>query len=102
MTQDQVLSIVRAVMQIFGAIIATYAATTGITEQAWTTITGAVLMIVPVIWGVYVHSRANIVAAAARLPDVAQVVVCPTPAGVALKAAAGSTPTAQVVVAKTA
>jgi hypothetical protein len=77
MTQDQVMTIVRSILQIVGTSLVSYSAATGITEQMWATISGGILMIVPVIWGLYAHNTANTIAAASKLPEVAKVVTTP-------------------------
>ena len=100
MNQDQAMSVVRAVLQVIGTFLVTYGASAGITEQMWTTVTGGIMVIAPVIWGILAHTNANTVAAAAKIPEVASVQVTNTPAGLALKDAAGSKPDALVMVAR--
>jgi len=96
MNQDQVMSIARAVLQIVG----TFLISNGIfTEANWGTAAGAILVLVGIGWGMYAQTKANKVAAVAAMPEVAKVVLTPTPEGLALKNAAGSTPSAQVTIA---
>jgi hypothetical protein len=85
MNQDQLLSVVRAVMQIVGTGLMT-TGIGGITSEGWSTITGGVLMIAPVVWGIFAHSESGAVAAVDRLaknPDssVKGVILSPTVAG---------------------
>jgi hypothetical protein len=69
MNQEQFMSIVRAVLQIIGTALVSYSVKTGITDQIWTTISGSVLMVAPVIWGLVVHTQANAIAIVAKLPS---------------------------------
>ena len=56
---DQVLSLVRAILVIVG----TFLTTKGLVSTAdWTTYTGAILMIVPPIWGLFAHTDASHIA----------------------------------------
>ena len=97
MNQQQVMSVVRDLLQIVGTFLTTY----GIfSQEQWQPIAGGLLMIAPVVWGMLAHTQANAIAVAAAIPDVAKVEVKPTPTGIALKDAAGSTPDALVTVAK--
>ena len=72
MNQDQILSIARAVLQVVG----TGLVSKGLIGTAdWSTIMGAVLMVVPVIWGMMAHTDAAKVAAVEAMPSVKQIVV---------------------------
>ena len=96
MNSDQLMSVVRAALQIVGTFLTTYGL---ITAEQWQPMLGGLMMIIPVIWGIYVHSKWYTVKAAARLPEVSKVEVHPTHEGIELRKAAGSTPDARVVVA---
>lgn len=85
MNQDQAMSILRDILQIVGTSLVAYSATTGITEQMWATISGGVLMIAPVVWGIWTHNKTNTIAAAAKIPEVAKVVAVPEIANGTLK-----------------
>ncbi len=95
MNSDQMSSVLRSALAIAGTFLTTYGL---LNAGDWATVTGAVLAVAPVVWGIYAHTAANTVAAAAALPDVAHVAVMPTPEGLALKAAVPHTPGAVVIV----
>ena len=62
---DQVLSLVRAALVIVGTILTTK----GVVSVAdWTTYTGAILMIVPPIWGLFAHTNSAQIATVAAMP----------------------------------
>ena len=62
---DQVLSLVRALLVIAG----TFLTTKGLVSTAdWTTYTGAILMVVPPIWGMFAHTDAAHIASVAAMP----------------------------------
>ncbi len=95
---EQIKSIARDLLQIMGTLLVAFKLF-AVTEENWSVITGAVLMLIPIIWGLFNHTQANAVAIAAAIPEVKRVVVEGTPAGEALAKSAGSTPSALVVVA---
>ena len=95
---EQIKSAARDLLQIVGTLLIS-GKVWGITESNWAAITGLVMMLLPFIWGMFVHTEANAVAVAAAIPAVKKVEVEPTPAGAALAKAAGSTPSAVVVIA---
>lgn len=74
MNQDQLLSILRAVLQIIGTSIVAHG-TLGINGAMWEQITGAVIMLAPVLWGVAIHTDSAKIAAVTAMPDVKQIVV---------------------------
>jgi hypothetical protein len=92
--QQQVMSLLRSALSIVGTVMTLLGY--GSDEQ-WVAISGVAVMIGPAIWGVFVHTQANAVATAAAIPEVERIEVKPTPAGAALKEAAGSRPEALVV-----
>ena len=65
MNQEQVMSVVRDVLQIVGTFLTTYGV---INSGQWQPIAGGVLMMAPVIWGIYTHTQANAVAVVAAAP----------------------------------
>ena len=66
--QQQVLSLVRDLMQALGTFMVT-SHVAGMTTQYWELITGVVLMLVPIIWGMLNHTQANTVATVAAMPS---------------------------------
>lgn len=97
MNQEQVLNLVRTFMQIAGSMLVGYHLF-GIDSQAWTAITGGVLMATPAIWGVVTNRRASQVAKVNAMPEVAGVITKPSTEGLAL---ANSVPSPTVVPAGT-
>ncbi len=92
--REQSFSILRAVLVAAGSILATLGI---VSEETWQPIVGIALAVLPVIWGMFVHTKANAVAVAAAVPEVSKIEVNPTPQGRALMKAAGSAPEALVV-----
>lgn len=87
---DQLLSLLRTVLQILGTALVSHGVL-GINGAMWENISGAILMIAPVIWGMFAHTDAAKVAAVVELakqPDspVQGVITTNTPEGVALAA----------------
>lgn len=74
MNQDQVLSLLRTVLQIIGTSVVAHG-TLGINGAMWEQITGALLVLAPTIWSMYAHTRAAAIASVAANPDVKSVVV---------------------------
>lgn len=99
LNQEQVMMLVRVAMQITGTALVTHGVF-GIDAAAWQEITGAVLMLTPVLWGLYDKKKSVRVASVAAMPEVAHVAVNATQAGFDLRNAAGTTRDAQVIVAK--
>ena len=81
MTNDQILSMARAALNILGTILLTYGYIKGLDAETWSTISGAVLTLVGVGWGLLAHTKTNTVTAAAKLLEVEQIVATPTFAG---------------------
>lgn len=79
------MSVARALLQIIGTTLVAYSTQTGITESMWATISGGVLMIVPVVWGLWAHTQTNAIATVAAMPEVQKVVAVPEIANVVLK-----------------
>ena len=70
MNQDQMLSLLRTVMQIVGTIIVSHG-TRGITGALWEQISGVVIIIGPTIWSMYAHTDSAKLASVAAMsgPD---------------------------------
>jgi hypothetical protein len=68
---DQATSVARNLLQIVGTLLMAYGLTN---EGAWQSISGAVVMMVPIIWGLFKHSKSQIIASAAKLSDVDKIV----------------------------
>ena len=73
---DQLLSLLRTILQIAGTAIVAHG-TLGINGAMWEQISGAILMIAPTIWSMFVHTDSAKLAAVAALPDVEKIVVQP-------------------------
>lgn len=80
MNQTQVESIVRNALQIAGTLLLAYGWTS---ETGWTTITGVVTMIVPIVWGVYTQTKQNQIGRVADMAEVTNVVTTPAVAAAA-------------------
>ena len=76
MNSDQLLSLLRTLLQIAGTALVSHG-TLGITGAMWEQISGAVIMIAPMIWGMYAHTDAAKIASVAAMPDVEKIVVQP-------------------------
>src|ERR1017187_7511893 len=74
MNQDQLLSLLRTVLKIVGALLVAHG-TAGINGAMWEQISGGVIMIAPVVWDMFVHTDAGKLAAVAAMPDVKNIVV---------------------------
>jgi hypothetical protein len=68
---DQANSVARNLLQIAGTLLMAYGVTN---EGAWESISGAVLMMVPIAWGLFKHSKGQVIASAAKLSDVDRIV----------------------------
>lgn len=71
---DQVLSLVRAVLSILGTMIVAHG-TFGINAGVWEQITGVVLMVAPMVWGMYAHTDSAKLASVEAMPEVTKIVV---------------------------
>jgi hypothetical protein len=63
---EQIKSSVRDLLQILGTLLIS-GKLWGITESNWALITGIIMMLVPFIWSMFVHSEANAVAVVAEM-----------------------------------
>lgn len=75
MTKNQFLSLVRAALNIIGTVLMTYGVIDA--EQVWPELSGAVLTLAGIGWGLYTHTYSSAVKAAAGAPGV-EVRVGPT------------------------
>ena len=73
---EQLMSLLRAVLQIMGTALVAHG-TLGINAALWEQISGGVLMLAPVIWGMFAHTDAAKIASVAAMPDVEKIVVQP-------------------------
>ena len=74
MNTDQMLSLLRTVLQIAGTIVVAHA-TLGINGALWEQISGVVIVVAPTIWGLLTHTDAANIAKVAANPDVQKIVV---------------------------
>lgn len=81
MNQEQFLSIVRSLLQVAGTFTTTYGL---FSDQQWTAVAGGIVMIAPVAWGIYVHTKNNAVAVVAAMPEVKKIETTATVDGAAL------------------
>jgi hypothetical protein len=64
MNQQQVLSVTRDIMQAIGTLLAAYGV---VNSGVWETISGVVVMVIPVAWGLWVHTQASTIAVVAAM-----------------------------------
>jgi hypothetical protein len=74
MNQDQLLSLLRTLLQVIGTAVVTHG-TLGINGAMWEQISGAIIIIAPTIWSMYAHTDKANLAKVTAMPDVTQVVV---------------------------
>ncbi len=74
MNPDQWLSLLRTLLKIGGMFLVSKGV---LTDVDWTTISGAVIMLAPVGWDIYVHSKAGKLASVAAMPEVKKIVTDP-------------------------
>lgn len=97
MNQEQMMSLLRTGLQIFGTMLMSYHLF-GIDTTQWAAISGAVLMAAPAVWGVVTNRKASQVAKVNAMPEVKGVVTTNTTEGIAL---ANAVPTPAVAPAGT-
>ncbi len=66
MNLEQIKSIIRDILQILGTMLVSFKLF-AITDETWSVIAGAIMMLVPVVWGILNHTQANAVAVVAEL-----------------------------------
>jgi hypothetical protein len=73
---DQLMSWLRSTI----AIVSGMAITAGYgNSETWATVGGVILLLVPFVWGTFVHTDAAKIAQVAALPDVAKIISVPSP-----------------------
>jgi hypothetical protein len=100
MNQDQLLSLLRTVLQIAGTAIVAHG-TLGINGAAWEQLSGGILMLAPVLWSMYVHTDGQKIAAVTAMPGIQQIIVKTSADDGAAAAAADPTQTKVVSAALT-
>lgn len=97
MNNTQLMSLLRTVLQIAGTLVVAHG-TLGINGAMWEQISGAVLMLAPIVWSMFAHTdKANLQAAAAVVdPDTGKKVTI-----VASPAMAAATPDQNNIVSST-
>jgi hypothetical protein len=73
---EQLMSLLRTLLQIAGTAIVAHG-TLGINGAMWEQISGAVIMIAPIVWSMFAHTDAASIAKVAAMPDVEKIVVQP-------------------------
>jgi hypothetical protein len=68
---DQVLTVVRSIITVLGTSAATHGI---ITSDTKTMLLGGATVVVPVVWGIIIHSDQGKIAAVAAMPEVKQIV----------------------------
>lgn len=91
---DQVTALIRAVLAIAGTVLTTNGT---MSSSLWQQITGVVLMALPIIWSMFVHSDTGKLNAVAAMPEVEKIVVAPTNGTTGAGAAAADTAKPKVV-----
>ena len=75
MNSDQLLSLLRTLLQMIGTYIVAHGVLGTNSSQLWETISGIILMIAPTVWSMYSHTDAANIKKVAAMPDVKQIVV---------------------------
>ena len=70
----QLLSLLRTVLSVVGTLVVAHGSL-GINGAMWEQISGAVLMLAPIVWSMYVHTDGQKIAAVTAMPGVAQIIV---------------------------
>lgn len=71
---EQILSFIRTLVQSGASALAAKGL---IDQQGETVLVAFVMWLIPTVWGLYVRRKAGLVASAAALPEVAQIVTTP-------------------------
>ncbi len=74
MNNAQLLSLLRTLLQIAGTTIVAHG-TLGINGAMWEQISGAIVMIAPIIWSMFAHTDTAQLKAVEAMPDVKKIVV---------------------------
>ena len=87
MNQDQMLSLLRTILQIIGTSIVAHG-TMGINGAMWEQISGVVIILAPTVWSMYAHTDTAKLKAVEAMPAVTKITVAPTTADATAAAAA--------------
>src|ERR1039458_1716975 len=90
MNQDQMLSLVRTILQIAGTSIVAHG-TMGINGAMWEQISGAVIILAPTIWSMYAHTHEGMIASVTANNDFKQIIIKANAVDGAARAAADPT-----------
>lgn len=71
---EQLLSLIRTLVQSAAAALGTYGL---LDDKGQTVVVAFVMWLIPTVWGLYVRRKAGLVASAAALPEVGQIVTTP-------------------------
>jgi hypothetical protein len=82
MTLEQALSMVRWVLTTIGPLLIAHGY---LNDTSWTAVSGAVISLVPLVWGIATHRQTALIAKVAAMPDVKKVVATDQIANVTLK-----------------
>ncbi len=74
MMNEQLLSIIRTLVQTAAAAFGTYGY---LDDKGQTVVVAFAMWLIPTVWGLYVRRKAGLVASAAALPEVARIVTTP-------------------------
>lgn len=72
---DQVLALVRALLIVIGTVVTAR----GFSAESWSAISGVVVMIIPLVWSMLVHTDAYKLRSVERMPDVQKIVPITNP-----------------------
>ncbi len=74
MNNAQFLSLLRTVLQIVGTGLVSHG-TLGINGAMWEQISGAIIMLAPIVWSMFAHTDTAQLKAVEAMPDVKKIVV---------------------------
>ena len=74
MNQDQLLSLLRTVLQVAGTAIVAHG-TLGINGAMWEQISGGIIVLAPTIWMMFARTDKAAIATVAAMPDVTKITV---------------------------
>jgi len=74
MNNAQLLSLLRTLLQIAGTAVVAHG-TLGINGAMWEQISGAIIMLAPIIWSMFAHTDTAQLKAVEAMPDVKKIVV---------------------------
>ena len=90
MNQDQILSLLRTLLQIIGTSIVAHGIM-GINGAMWEQISGGVIILAPTIWSMYAHTHEGMIASVTANNDVKQIIIKANAVDGAARAAADPT-----------